>query len=88
MGLYVVNGNVDEFRQGEVVDIEPELWQSYIDAGWLQPVDEDGNRIVALTADWAFTDDADSEGVEWSEPAGAEDGAPVDPDGAGAADTT
>ena len=49
--LFIVNGNVDGFRQDEVLDLDPTWWADLIDAGWLQPVDEEGLRIVPVVVD-------------------------------------
>jgi hypothetical protein len=46
MGKYVVNATVDEFRIGEVVEINPALFADLIEAKYLSPIDERGNRLV------------------------------------------
>lgn len=51
--------NIDslDHELGEIVSLEPELWAAEIDAGFLSPVDADGNRIIQLETD--FTESAD-----------------------------
>lgn len=48
MALYIVNAAVDNLATGEVIDIDPALWQDFIEAQYLSPIDEEGNRIVSV----------------------------------------
>lgn len=45
---YVVNTDVGVGEVGEIVHADPVLWASFIEAGYLSPVDEDGNRFIEL----------------------------------------
>jgi hypothetical protein len=37
----------------EIVSADPDLWASYIEAGWMTEVDDDGKRIVVSWQDAA-----------------------------------
>lgn len=53
----VVNLSFDDLQAGEVVEVDPTLWRTYIDAGMLTEVDENGDRIVALSTDYGTAPD-------------------------------
>jgi hypothetical protein len=45
MAKYVVNAAVEDFANGEVVEIKPELFADLIEAKFLTPIDDFGNRL-------------------------------------------
>lgn len=46
MAKYIVNTTVGDMTYGEIVDLDPSLFADYIEAQWISPIDDHGNRIV------------------------------------------
>lgn len=43
--LFKATANIGDFRAGEIVEIEPDQWQDYIEPGWLVPAEPPINPI-------------------------------------------
>lgn len=44
--LYVVNLDFEGGAHGEIIEAEPALVADWLDADWISPVDERGDRII------------------------------------------
>lgn len=51
MQKYVANLSFEEYETGEVLESDPEMVADWVEAGWISPIDDRGDRIVSHDPD-------------------------------------